>query len=72
MSKKSKIRCGGLTYFVSFVLVLSIVLTSAVKADLIGWWRFNDDFMDSSGLSNDGIPTGGTGFMFFDDIRLSR
>ncbi|MBW7990554.1 MAG: LamG domain-containing protein [Planctomycetes bacterium] len=56
MSKK-------LIYFVSFVLVLSIVLTSAVKADLIGWWRFNDDFLDSSGLGNDGIPKGDPTFV---------
>ncbi|MDT8303055.1 MAG: LamG domain-containing protein [Sedimentisphaerales bacterium] len=39
-----------------FVLVLSLVLTSVVKADLIGWWKFDDDFLDSSGLGNDGIP----------------
>ncbi|MHC4074597.1 MAG: LamG domain-containing protein [Planctomycetota bacterium] len=56
MSKK-------LTYFVSFVLVLSLVLASAVKADLIGWWRFNDDFLDSSGLGNDGIPGGNPTFV---------
>ncbi len=71
MSKKSKspdatlggIRCGGLIYLVSFVLVLSLVLTSAVEADLIGWWRFNDDFLDSSGLGNDGIPKGNPTFV---------
>jgi len=63
MSKKSKIRCGGLIYFVSFVLVLNLVLASAVKADLIGWWRFNDDFLDSSGLGNDGIPKGNPTFV---------
>ena len=40
MSKK-------LIYLVSFVFVLSLVLTSAVKADLIGWWKFDDDFLDS-------------------------
>ncbi len=56
MSKK-------LIYLVSFVLVLSLVLTSAVKADLIGWWRFNDDFLDSSGLGNDGIPKGNPTFV---------
>jgi hypothetical protein len=56
MSKK-------LFYFVSFVLVLSLVLPSTVKADLIGWWRFNDDFLDSSGLGNDGIPKGNPTFV---------
>jgi hypothetical protein len=49
--------------FVSFVLVMSLVLASAVKADLIGWWRFNDDFLDSSGLGNDGIPKGNPTFV---------
>jgi len=56
MSKK-------LICFVSFVLVLSLVLASSVKADLIGWWKFNDDFLDSSGLGNDGIPEGNPTFV---------
>jgi hypothetical protein len=56
MSKK-------LIYFVSFVLVLSLVLPSIVKADLIGWWKFNEDFLDSSGLGNDGIPKGDPTFV---------
>jgi hypothetical protein len=46
-----------------FVLVLSLVLTSVVKADLIGWWRFDDDFLDSSGLGNDGVPQGDPTFV---------
>jgi hypothetical protein len=46
-----------------FVLVLSLVLTSVVKADLIGWWRFDDDFLDSSGLANDGVPEGDPTFV---------
>jgi hypothetical protein len=46
-----------------FVLVLSLVLTSVVNADLIGWWRFDDDFQDSSGLGNDGIPEGNPTFV---------
>jgi len=55
MSKK-------LIYLISFVLVLGMVLTSAAKADLIGWWRFNegsgDAAMDSSGNSHDGTLLG--------------
>ena len=47
MSKK-------LIYLVSFVLMLGLVLTSAAKADLIGWWTFDGDLLDSSGLDNDG------------------
>ena len=45
-----------------FVLVLSLVLTSVVKADLIGWWRFEegsgDIATDSSDYGNDGILNG--------------
>jgi len=52
MCKKSKIRCGGLIYLASFVLVLGIVLTSMASAadpDPIGWWRLDGDASDSSG-----------------------
>jgi len=52
-----------LFYLVSFVLVLILVLTSAVKADLIGWWRFDGDFLDSSGLGNDGVSNGNPTFV---------
>ena len=45
-----------------FVLVLSLVLTSVVKADLIGWWRFEEGSgtiaTDSSDYGNDGILNG--------------
>ena len=55
MSKK-------LIYLFAFVLVLGMVLTSAAKADLIGWWRFNegsgDTAMDSSGNNHDGTLLG--------------
>ncbi|MFB0553358.1 MAG: LamG-like jellyroll fold domain-containing protein [Phycisphaerae bacterium] len=56
MSKK-------LIYLVSFVLVLGLVLTSAANANLIGWWRFDDDFLDSSGMGNDGTPEGNPTFV---------
>lgn len=46
-----------------FVLVLSLVSASITKANLIGWWRFNDDFLDSSGLGNHGIPKGNPTFV---------
>jgi hypothetical protein len=52
-----------LIYSVSFVLVLSLASVNTVKADLIGWWKFNDDFLDSSGLGNDGIPKGNPTFV---------
>ena len=46
-----------------FVLLMSLVLTSVVKADLIGWWKFDDDFLDSSGLGNNGTPGGNPTFV---------
>ena len=45
-----------------FVLVLSLVLTSVVKADLIGWWTFDEGSgttaTDSSDFGNDGTVNG--------------
>jgi hypothetical protein len=42
-----------LIYLISFVFVLSLVLPNAVEADLVGWWKFDEDSgntaMDSSG-----------------------
>jgi len=44
----------------SFVLVLGMVLTRAANARprLIGWWRFDGDTRDYSGLGNDGTAIG--------------
>ena len=43
----------------SFILVLSLILASVANAggkpNLIGWWKFDGDTLDSSGLCNDGI-----------------
>ena len=42
----------------SLVLLLSLVLTSPVEAELVGWWKFDDGSgtiaTDSSGNGNDG------------------
>jgi hypothetical protein len=55
MSKK-------LIFLVSFVLVLSFVLTNEIQAELVGWWRLDDGSgttaVDSSGAGNDGTLTG--------------
>ncbi len=55
MSKK-------LIYLVSFVLVLSFVLTIGARADLVGWWRLDEGSgttaIDSSGSGNDGTLNG--------------
>jgi len=49
-------------YLFSFVLVLGMVLTSVAKADLVGWWRFNegsgDTASDSSGNGHHGTLLG--------------
>ena len=54
--------CKKLIYLFPFVLVLGMVLTSAAKGDLIGWWRFNegsgDTTIDSSGNNHDGTLLG--------------
>jgi hypothetical protein len=55
MSKK-------LIYLVSFVLVLSFILTIGARADLVGWWRLDEGSgttaLDSSGSGNDGTLNG--------------
>jgi len=65
MRKKSKIRCGGMTYLISFVLMVGLVLTNisiAAEPGLVGWWKFDDGSggiaKDSSGSGNDGTLNG--------------
>ena len=54
-------------YLFSFVLVLSLILTSvgnaAKKPNLIGWWKFDSDTLDYSGLGNDGTAFGDPTFV---------
>ncbi|MHC4626775.1 MAG: LamG domain-containing protein [Planctomycetota bacterium] len=54
--------CKKLIYSFSFVLVLSLAITSATKAELIAWWRFEegsgDTAYDSSGNGHDGTLVG--------------
>jgi len=54
--------CKKLIYLVSFVLVLSVVLTSAAKAELVGWWRLDEGsgtiVTDLSEYGNDGTLQG--------------
>ena len=51
-----------LIYLVSFVLVLSFALTGTAKAELVGWWKFDEGSgtiaYDSSGYGNDGTLNG--------------
>jgi len=59
-----------LFYLVSFVLVLSVALTSVARAadpDLVGWWRFDEGSgttaTDFSGKGNDGTLQGDTAWV---------
>ena len=59
MSKK-------LIYLMFVVLVLGMVLTRAADGALprlIGWWRFDGDTQDYSGLGNDGTAVGNPTFV---------
>jgi len=51
-----------LIFGVSFMLVISFVLTNEIQAELVGWWRLDDGSgttaVDSSGAGNDGTLTG--------------
>ncbi|UCE48398.1 MAG: LamG domain-containing protein, partial [Phycisphaerales bacterium] len=50
----------------SFVLLLGPVLTGTADGApprLIGWWRFDGDTLDYSGLGNDGIAVGNPTFV---------
>ncbi len=50
--------CRKFCFFASFIFVLVLVLTSSAKAELIGWWTFDEGSgttaFDSSGKGNDG------------------
>ena len=35
--------CRRLIYLISFVLLLSVAITDATKAGLVGWWRLDED-----------------------------
>jgi len=56
--------CRKLTYQLSFVLMLGLVLTSAADAELVGWWKLDDGSgevaVDSSGYGRDGTITNAT------------
>ena len=56
MSKK-------MIYLISFFFILGTALTSPAKADLVAWWRFDENSgtpaADSSGNGNDGTLVGG-------------
>ncbi len=57
--------CNKRIRFIAFVLLLSGILTIAVRGadpNLVGWWAFEEEsgvLHDQSDYQNDGIPTGG-------------
>ena len=60
---------GGFIMFkkliqLTFILVLVLTLADPMNAaDLVGWWKFDGDALDSSGLSNDGTLAGDPDFV---------
>jgi hypothetical protein len=52
-----------LIYLVSFVLVLSLALAGTARAELVGWWRFDEGSgttaYDFSGYGNEGTLQNG-------------
>ena len=58
--------CKKLTCL-SFILLLGLVLGNvagaAEKSNLIGWWKFDGDTLDYSGLGNDGTSFGNPTFI---------
>jgi len=59
--------CRKLFFLTVLALVLGMVSTNVVhaagKANLIGWWKFDGDMKDSSGLGNDGVRGGNPTFI---------
>ena len=50
--------------FLAFVLAIGLVLVSVANADsLVGWWKFDGDTLDSSGLDNHGTAGGNPTFV---------
>ena len=48
--------CRRLIYLISFVLLLSFTLTGTTKAELVGWWKFDE------GSGNTAMDFSGNGF----------
>ena len=58
--------CRKLLFVIALFLVLGMVSTNvahAGKANLIGWWKFDGDYTDSSGLGNDAVGGGNPNFI---------
>ncbi|MHC4434033.1 MAG: hypothetical protein ACYTBS_19495 [Planctomycetota bacterium] len=57
--------CKKLVLLISFALMLSLVLASATATanNLVGWWKFDGDTLDYSGLGNDGTAIGNPTFI---------
>ncbi|MFC1634275.1 LamG-like jellyroll fold domain-containing protein [Planctomycetota bacterium] len=58
--------CKKLILLASFILLLGLVLTRTADGApprLIGWWKFDGDTLDSSGLGNDGTAVGNPTFV---------
>jgi len=66
MCKKSISKNAAKILVKVSVLLLGLVLSSVVSAaepGLVGWWKFDGDFLDSSGLNNHGTRGGNPTFI---------
>jgi len=67
------IMCRKLICLFYAVLVMGLILISPAKADLVGWWRFDDGSgttaVDSSGNGNDGTLENAAGMEWAEGIR---
>jgi len=51
------------TLFLSLGMVSTNIVHAAGKPYLIGWWKLDGDYKDSSGLGNDAVPGGNPSFI---------
>jgi len=64
--ERRAIMCSRFYHFVSFILMLCVVLSStadAADANLVGWWKFDGDGLDASGNSHNGTLEGDAHFV---------
>ncbi|NCG27334.1 MAG: hypothetical protein GWP42_07315, partial [Verrucomicrobiales bacterium] len=45
--------------FLFYSLSISLIISAITHAELVGYWKFDGDFTDSSGNGNDGELFGG-------------
>jgi hypothetical protein len=56
----------------TLILMMAVLIlwTSSVQAELVGYWTFNGDTLDSSGYGNDGTAFGGASYTIGNDALI--